>query len=199
MVTKPWSRHTAKNLLGLGSVEDAFLPDSMDHVIVEFGRNLPRSLWTVHSYHPPVLGTEVTERTLRTSTLTWKRKTTWNVRVFANSLLVQTAGLLNTNITIVETHMHVALPHSLATICSYEYKLFQSIFFLALCMTLCVLPKRVNHINTHTPSQCTHTLLHWYWRQLKRKVSYITILKMEICMIVLNLNAINIFQGRRKQ
>lgn len=57
-------------ILRLGSVEDAFLPDSMDHMIVEFRRDLPRSLWTVHSYHSPILGTEVTGSTVHASALT---------------------------------------------------------------------------------------------------------------------------------
>lgn len=57
LVTKLQYKHSSENILGLSSGEDAFLPDSMDHMIVEFLRNLPRSLWTVHSYHPPILGT----------------------------------------------------------------------------------------------------------------------------------------------
>lgn len=110
MVTKLWFRSNAINILGLGSVEDAFLPDSMDHMIVEFWRNLPRSLWTVHSYHSPVLGTYMTDSTLSTSTLTWKRKTIRNVIFLKSSSIEWTAGLFNINILIAEIHIHVDLP-----------------------------------------------------------------------------------------
>ena len=70
MVTKPPSRQNAKNILGLRSVEDALLPHSVDHVVVELWRDLPRPLRAVHSYHPPVVGTELADSTLCPSTLT---------------------------------------------------------------------------------------------------------------------------------
>lgn len=94
------------HILRLGSVEDAFLPDSMDHMIVEFRRDLPRSLWTVHSYHPPVLGTKVTGSTLHASTLTWKTSTITTsglpqVRVVHRLLHILTAKLLSVRLCLL--------------------------------------------------------------------------------------------------
>lgn len=123
----------------------------------------------------------MTDRTLRTSTLPWKRETIWGCENYLErSPSTQTASLFNRNVLIVETHIiHVALPLPTGnnTICSSEHNLC----VLALCMVLCVLAKIVHHINTHTPQGHTHTeafRLYSTGRQFTCKGLYIILLKM---------------------
>lgn len=119
-------------------------------MIVEFWRNLPRSLWTVHSYHPPVLGTYVTDSTLSTSTLTWKRKTIRNVIFLKRSSIAWTADLFNINILIAETHIYADLPLTPAVTLSVATSVIcvGTAFFPGTLYDLCVLPKIVHYINT---------------------------------------------------
>lgn len=124
------------HILRLGSVEDAFLPDSMDHMIVELRRDLPRSLWTVHSYHPPVLGTEVTGSTLHASTLTWKTNT------------IRKSGL---------PRMRVV--HRLLHILTAKAQICGSFVSYPLAITLSIGMRKLPPLPPHGPATHTHTPL----------------------------------------